>query len=117
MRAALLDGKNPEALVWAEAVYQSKLVDSFLKEVGYGSRMQEKGNRQHPRSDAAKEKNRERARSRSRLEHVFARIEMVMGGRLPRCTGLARVQAVWCLRNLVFNVPGFTQHQYGVVGP
>lgn len=50
-----------------------------------------------------KERNRKRAKSRSRVEHVFAQIQMVMGGKSTRCIGLARMQAWWCLRDLVFN--------------
>ena len=103
MLPALLDGKNADAMVWADSAYQSKRVDSFLKEAGYESRIQEKGSRHHPLDTAAKERNRERSRTRSKVEHVFGQMEMVMGGKWTRCIGLARVQAWWCLRNLVFN--------------
>ena len=101
--------------VWADAAYQSKRVDSFLKEAGYESRIQEKGSRHHPLDTAAKERNRERSRIRSKVEHVFGQMEMVMGGKLTRCIGLARVEGWWCLRNLVFNFLRFTQHKYGLV--
>ena len=97
--AALLAGKkNAEAMVWADAAYQSKLVDRLLKEVGHESRMQEQGSGQHQLSDAAKERNRERAKTRAKVEHVFAEMEMVMGGKLTRCIGLARVRAWWAPR-------------------
>ena len=115
MLPALLDGKNADAMVWADSAYQSKRVDSFLKEAGYESRIQEKGSRHHPLDTAAKERNREVSRTRSKVEHVFGQMEMVMGGKLTRCIGLARVQAWWCLRNLVFNFLRFTQHKYGLV--
>ena len=85
--AALLDGKNTEAMVWADSAYQSTVVDSVLKEVGYGSRIQEQRSRQHPLDAAAKARNRERSKTRSRVEHVFAQMEMVMGGKLTRCIG------------------------------
>ena len=114
MLPALLDPENREPMVWADAAYGSKQVDSFLKEVGYESRIQEKGSRQHPLDAAAKERNRERSKTRSRVEHVFAQMEMSMGGKLTRCIGLARVKAWWCLRNLVFNFLRFTQHEYGL---
>ena len=39
MLPALLDGENADAMVWADSAYQSKLVDSFLKEAGYESRI------------------------------------------------------------------------------
>ena len=71
----------------------SKLVDSLLKEVGYGSRMQEKGGGQHSLSGVAKEQNREGAKTRFRMEHVFGEMGMTMGGKLTGCIGLARVKA------------------------
>ena len=48
MLPALLDGENGDAMVWADSAYQSKLVDSFLKEAGYESRIHEKGSRHDP---------------------------------------------------------------------
>ena len=115
MLPELLDGKNADAMVWADSADQSKRVDSFLKEAGYESRIQEKGSRHHPLDTAAKERNRERSKTRAKVEHVFGQMEVVMGGKLTRCIGLARAQAWWCLRNLVFNFLRFTQHKYGLV--
>lgn len=43
MLPALLDVENEEAMVWTDSAYQSKLVDSFLKEAGYESRIKKKG--------------------------------------------------------------------------
>ena len=92
MLPALLDGKNADAMVWADSAYQSKRVDSFLKEAGYESRIQEKGSRHDPLATAAKERNRERSKTRAKVEHVFGQMEMVMGGKLTRCIGLARLE-------------------------
>ena len=66
--AALWAGENRKATVWADSAYQSRLVDSMVKEVGYESRIQEKGSGRHPLSDAAQERNREGAETRSRVE-------------------------------------------------
>ena len=38
MLPALLDGTNAEPMVWADSAYQSRRVESLLKEVGYESR-------------------------------------------------------------------------------
>ena len=115
MLPALLDVENADAMVWADSAYQSKLVDSFLKEAGYESRIHEKGSRHQPLDAAAKERNRERSKTRAKVEHVFGQMEMVMGGKLSRCIGLARAQTWWCLRDLVSNFLRFTQHKYGLV--
>jgi len=64
---ALLDVEHEEALMWADAAYQSTLVDSFLKEAGHEGRIQET----HPLNTGAKGRNREHARTRAKVEHVF----------------------------------------------
>ena len=54
-----------------------------------GSR--KKRSRQHPLDTAAKERNREGSKTGAKVEHVFGEMEMVMGGKLTGCIGLARV--------------------------
>ena len=87
MLPALLDAENDAAMVWADAADQSKLVDSLLKTAGYESRIQDKGSRHHPLNTGAREKNREYAKTRAMVEHVFGQMEMAMGGKLTRCMG------------------------------
>ena len=115
MLPALLDGTNTDPMVWADSAYQSKMIESLLQEVGYESRIQEKGSGAQKLSDAAKQRNHERARQRCRVEHVFAQMTMAMGGKQTRCIGLERVKVWWDLRNLVFNFLRFIQHEYGLV--
>ena len=75
--------------------------------------MQEKGGGQHSLSGVAKEQNREGAKTRFRMEHVFGEMGMTMGGKLTGCIGLVRVKAWRCLQDLVFNCLRFTQHECG----
>ena len=112
---ALLDGENSDPMVWADAAYQSKAVETLLQEAGYESRIQEKGQRQHPISDAANQRNQERSKTRCRVEHVFGRITNSMQGKFTRCIGLAAVTLWWSLRNLTYNFIRFAQHNYGLV--
>ena len=95
--------------------YQSKAVETLLQEASYESRIQEKGQRDHPLSDAANQRNRERSKIRCRVEHVFGRITNSMQGKLTRCIGLAAVTLWWSLRNLNYNFIKFVQHKYGLV--
>ena len=111
---ALLDGENSDPMVWADAAYQGKAVETLLQDAGDESRIQEKGQRDHPLSDAAKKRNRERSKIRCRLEHVFGRIT-TMRGKLTRCIGLAAVTLWWTLRNLTFNLIRLVQHNHGLV--
>ena len=43
MLLALLDGENSDPMVWADAAYQGKAVETLLQDAGYESRIQEKG--------------------------------------------------------------------------
>ena len=54
---ALLDGESSDPMVWADAAYQGKAVETLLQDAGYESRVQEKGQRHHPLSDAAQQRN------------------------------------------------------------
>lgn len=85
MLPALLDADNAEAMVWANSAYSNSMVDSFLREAGYESRIQEEGSPQHPLGDIAKERNREGAKKHSRVEQAFGEMEMGMGGKLIYC--------------------------------
>ena len=59
--------------MWADSTDQSRLVDSVLKDIGYESRMQGEGSCQYPLSGATKARNGERAKTRSRVEHILLR--------------------------------------------
>ena len=99
----------------AQAIAEEMDVDSTLKKVVYESLMQEQGRHHHPLSDAAKERNRERAKIRSRVEHVFGQMEM--RGKLKCWIRLVRVKTWWCLRNLVFHFLRSTQQKYWLGSP
>ena len=90
-------------------------METFLQDAGYESKIQEKGQRDHPLSDAAQQRNRERSKIRCRVEHVFGRITNSMQGKLTRCIGLAPVTLWWSLRNLTYNLIRFVQNKYGLV--
>ena len=111
----LLDGENSDPMVWADAAYQGKAVETLLQDADDESRIQGKGQRHNPLSDAAKERNRERSKIRCSVEHVFGRITTTMQGELTRCIGLAALTLWWDLCNLTFNRIRFVQHKYGLV--
>ena len=115
MLPALLDEDNSDPYLWADAADRGKAVETLLQGAGYESKIQEKGQRGHTLSDAAQERNRERSKTRCRVEHGFGRITNSMEGKLTRCIGLAAVTLWWSLRNLTYNFIRFVQHKYGLV--
>ena len=64
----------------------------------------EKGKRGHPLTDEQKERNRQKSKVRSRVEHVFGFMEQTMGGLVFRGVGMIRAKANIALTNLVYNM-------------
>ena len=64
----------------------------------------EKGKRGHPLTDEQKERNRQKSKVRSRVEHVFGFMEQTMGGLVFRGVGMVRAKANIALTNLVYNM-------------
>ena len=64
----------------------------------------EKGRRGHPLTEEQKERNRQKSKVRSRVEHVFGFMEQTMGGLVFRGVGMVRAKANIALTNLVYNI-------------
>ena len=64
----------------------------------------EKGRRGHPLTDEQKERNRQKSKVRSRVEHVFGFMEQTMGGLVFRRVGMIRAKANIAMTNLVYNM-------------
>ncbi|MBK8090678.1 MAG: transposase [Verrucomicrobiaceae bacterium] len=64
----------------------------------------QKGTRGHPLTDEQKASNREKSRTRSRVEHVFAQMSGSMKALYQRCIGMKRNVACLQLTNLVYNM-------------
>ena len=63
------------------------------------------GNR--PLSDQQKAENRERSKTRAKVEHVFGTMVNEMSGKLVRTIGLARAEVMLGLKNLTYNLKCF----------
>jgi IS5 family transposase len=104
----LLDERNTSRDVWADAAYRSPEIKETLAEGGFRGHINEKGYRNRPLSDAAKDRNRKRSKIRARVEHVFGIQSQLAADRLLRTIGLARAKAKLGLRNLAYNIHRFT---------
>ena len=87
----------------------SECFEDLLSLGGFESRIHEKGSRNHPLSEAAKERNSVRSSIRACVEHVFGSMTTSMGGKLTRKIGLERNEAWWALKNLTFNFLRYLQ--------
>jgi IS5 family transposase len=109
MLPRLLDPENEHYYVWADSAYSGECFESLLSLGGFESMIHEKGARNHPLSDAAKELNRIKSAIRACVEHVFGSMTMSMGGKLTRKIGLETTEAWWGLKNLAFNFLHYLQ--------
>ncbi len=99
----LLDPDNPDDDLWGDSAYRSQDIEGTLELLNYDSHIHERAYRNRPLSDSQKEANRERSKTRAKVEHVFGNWVMAMGGKLLRSIGLKRAQANLGLKNLVYN--------------
>jgi IS5 family transposase len=115
MLPRLLDPENEHDYVWADSAYSGECFEDLLSLGGFESLIHEKGARNHPLGDAAKELNRVKSAIRACVEHVFGCMTMSMGGKLTRKIGLERNEAWWGLKNLTFNFLRYLQRVNHVV--
>lgn len=109
MLPRLLDPENEHDYVWADSAFLGKCFENLLSLGGFESLIHEKGTRNKPLSEAAKELNRVKSAIRACVEHVFGRMTMSMGGKATRKIGLARTEAWWGLKNLTYNFLRYLQ--------
>ena len=109
MLPRLLDPENEHDYVWADSAYSGECFEDLLSLGGFESLIHEKGARNHPLSEAAKELNRIQSAIRACVEHVLGVMTMSMGGKLTRMIGLERNEARWGLKNLAFTFLRYLQ--------
>ena len=69
----------------------------------------EKGHRNHPLTDGQKQNNRQKSKTRCRVEHIFGFIEGAMNGSFVRSIGIVRAKAATALTCLVYNIFRYVQ--------
>jgi len=100
----LLDEENTSRDVWADSAYRSGDTLVKLEASGFREHVQRKGCRNRKLTEREKRGNHTRARTRSRVEHVFGVQAQKMGDRLLRCIGKVRARCRIGLRNLAYNL-------------
>ena len=103
----LLDVDNHDDDVWADSAYLSAAIAEVLAWMGFISHLNERAHRNRPLSDQQTADNRERSKTRAKVEHVFGTMVNEMGGKLVRTIGLARAEVMLGLKNLTYNLKRF----------
>ena len=98
-----------DRIVYADSAYTGAPIEAALAAKKVEPQINEKGTRGHPLTEGQKAGNREKSRTRARVEHVFAQMSGSMKALYQRCIGLPRNAACLMLTNLVYNMLRFEQ--------
>jgi transposase, IS5 family len=93
-----------DRVVYADSAYSGAPIAAALCAKNVKPQINEKGTSGHPLSEEQKAGNREKSKTRSRVEHVFAQMSGSMKALYQRCIGLKRNAACLMLTNLVYNM-------------
>ena len=103
----LIDTDNADTAVYADAAYRSHDNDVLCMMLGKTSNILYKAYRNTPLHPELERRNKQRSKTRVRVEHVFGAQKNEQHMRLIRTIGLARAQAKVGLTNLVYNMKRF----------
>ena len=73
------------------------------------NKVHEKGYRNKPLTDEQKANNKEKSKTRARVEHVFGFMEQSMNGLFIRSIGIVRATGIIGLINLTYNIFRYEQ--------
>jgi len=100
----LLDSKDEGQLLYADSAYAGKELYEELLGGKVIPAIIERGCRNKPLTDEQKTCNKEKSKTRVRIEHIFGFIENTMNGSTIRCIGIERAITTIGLMNLTYNM-------------
>ena len=89
----LLNEKDEGQPLYADSAYTGEEQEKVYKKKKVINKVIEKGYRNEPLSEKQKASNKEKFRTRARVEHLFSFVENSMNGSFVRTIGLARAKA------------------------
>jgi len=110
----LLTEKDEGQPFYADSAYTGEEQEKVYKKKKVINRVNEKGYRNKPLTDEQKAGNREKSKTRARVEHIFGFVENSMNGSFLRTIGIARAKAKIGMMNLTYNICRCTQLKIAV---
>jgi len=95
--------------IYADSAYTGEEQERVINKYKMNNKTHEKGYRNKPLTDEQKANNREKSKTRARVEHVFGFMEQSMNGLAVRCVGIIRATAIIGLINLTYNIFRYEQ--------
>ncbi|HBE40769.1 MAG TPA: IS5 family transposase, partial [Bacteroidales bacterium] len=105
----LLTEKDEGQPLYADSAYTGEDQETVYKKKKVINKIIEKGYRNKPLTEEQKANNKEKSRTRVRVEHVFGFVENSMHGSIIRTIGIVRATAKIGLMNLTYNISRCTQ--------
>jgi len=105
----LLTEKDEDQDLWADSAYTGEDQEKTIKKYKVNNRVHEKGCRNRPLTEAQKESNTEKSRTRARVEHVFGFMEQSMNRLYINSIGIKRAIGFVGLVNLTYNLFRYEQ--------
>jgi len=100
----LLTEKDKGLPLYADSAYTGEEQEKVYKKKKIINKVHEKGKRNTPLTDKQKSDNREKSKTRARVEHIFGFVENSMNGSIVRTIGIARAKAKIGIMNLTYNI-------------
>jgi len=100
----LLTEEDEGQELYADSAYTGDKQEEVYNKKKIVSQVNEKGCRNKPLTEQQKQDNREKSKTRARVEHIFGFVENSMNGSFIRTIGLARAKAKIGLMNLTYNI-------------
>lgn len=90
--------------IYADSAYTGEDQEKIYKKKKVVNKVHEKGYRNKPLTEEQKASNKEKSKTRVRVEHIFGFVENSMHGSFVRTIGFARAKAKIGMMNLTYNI-------------
>ena len=100
----LLDEKDKGQNLYADSAYTGQNQEETIDKHGLINKVHEKGYRGKPLTDEQKASNKEKSKTRARVEHIFGFMEQSMNGLSLKSVGIKRATGIIGLINLTYNL-------------
>lgn len=105
----LLTDKDKNLPLYADSAYTGEDQEKIYKNKEVINKVHEKGYRNKPLTEKQQADNKEKSRTRVRVEHIFGFVENSMNSSIVRTIGIARAKAKIGMMNLTYNICRCTQ--------
>ena len=93
----------------ADSAYTGEDQENVISKYNMNNKVHEKGYRNKPLTEEQKTNNREKSKTRARVEHVFGFMEQSMNGLFIKSVGIKRAEGIIGLINLTYNLFRYEQ--------